>query len=70
MAYYVSPPGGKISITEAERYCLKRIILLQNVVSSGGDQDKLKHAIENLEGGAEFFQEGSRSDKISHFFLR
>jgi hypothetical protein len=70
MAYYTKPPIGKISATESEFYCLKRIALLHNIYIHHSDISKLHTLTETFDDGVQSFQEGSRSDLVSHFLLR
>ena len=73
MAFYLRVPSCDTSLSTVEECAVKRLEFLLQISECHGDYISMKDLIDDpltVESVGIFVMEGSKNDRIGHFFLR
>ncbi|KAJ8019766.1 DNA primase large subunit [Holothuria leucospilota] len=71
MAFYIKPPEGVVSLASLERFGIKRLLFLKEVLKCDGSEG-FRRLVSEIDTAidSECLIEGSKRDRTSHFLLR
>ncbi|XP_053372664.1 uncharacterized protein LOC123561011 [Mercenaria mercenaria] len=72
MSFYISPPGGNISLQKLTQFAVARFNFLSKVYDTGGNRLEIFDILKDTENvqDSECLIEGTVKDRLSHFILR